>query len=88
VRFPLLTSLLQLPLGNTEFDRVLHCVNVDDVSVLDEGDGSADLGLGCDMTDAEPMRPVCVCAEEMGLASCWRTGSGARKSRVVKSIKE
>jgi len=33
VRFPLLASLLQLILGNTELDDVLHRVNVDNVSI-------------------------------------------------------
>lgn len=58
MRFPLLTSLLQLFLGDAEFDSVLHCVNVDDVSVPYEGYGPTGLGLGRDVTDAEPVRPV------------------------------
>ena len=58
VRFPLLTSLLQLFLGDAEFDGVLYCVNVDDVSVPYEGYGSTRLGLWRDVTDAEPVRPV------------------------------
>jgi len=55
VRFPLPTSLLQLWFGDTEFDDVLHSVNVDDVSIPHKGDGPTGLGLGRDVTDAEPV---------------------------------
>lgn len=57
MRFPLLTSPLQLFVRNVELDRVLHCVNVDNVSIFDKGDWPTNLGLGCDVTDAEPVRP-------------------------------
>ena len=56
--FPLLPSLLQFILRNAELDGVLHCVNVDHVSILDKGDRPTDLGLRRDVTDAEPVRPM------------------------------
>ena len=58
MRFPLLTSLLQLFLGDTELDGVLHGIDVDDISIPYEGDGTTDLGLWCDVTDTEPVRPM------------------------------
>ena len=58
VGFPLPTSLLQLLLGDAELNAILHCVNVDNVSIPHEGDRSADLGLRRDVTNAEPVRPV------------------------------
>ena len=64
MRYPLLTSPLQLFLRNAELDSVLHCVNVDNVSILDEGDGPTDLGLGRDVTDAEPVRAMSVGAAQ------------------------
>jgi hypothetical protein len=83
VRFPLLAPLLQLFLGDTELDGVLHRVNVDNVSIPYEGDRPADLGLGCDVTDAEPVRPVRihVIPEKggwSGSASSLRTGFGKK----------
>ena len=80
MRFPLLTSILQLFLRNPEFDDVLYCVNVYDVSILDKGDRPTDLGLRRDVTDAEPVRPMMIVSATTGaiyrLASCLRTGSG------------
>ena len=72
MRFPFLTSLLQHFLRNPELDDVLHCVNMYNVSILDEGDWPTDLGLGCDVTDAEPVRPV----------GCWRR---AKKGAILVS---
>ena len=94
--FPLLTSLLQLSLRNTELDDVLHCVNVDNVSILDKGNGSTDLGLRRDVTNAEPVRPIGVSAKKEGrsrLALCLRMGNrdpseGHTAERSTRSKKE
>lgn len=62
MRFPLLTSLLQLFLGNAEFDGVLDCVDMDDITIPYEGYRTTDLSLGRDVTDAKPVRPESKCA--------------------------
>jgi hypothetical protein len=56
---------------------------VDNVSIPYEGDRPADLGLGCDVTDAEPVRPVRIHVIPgkggwSGSASSLRTGFGKK----------
>ena len=57
MRFPLLTPLLQLFLGDADLDGVFYCVNVDNVTIPDERNRSTDLGLGRDVTNTETVRP-------------------------------
>ena len=86
MRLPRFAPLLQLFFGDTELDGILHGINVNNVSILHKGDRSADLGLGRDVTDAEPVRPVGVCA-----VSGKKTAASVSlefTSRVQKGVKE
>ena len=55
-RRPRLPSPLQLLWGNAELDGVLDGVDGDDIAVLHQRDGPADLGFGYDVADAESVR--------------------------------
>ena len=58
VRDPCRATLRQLGLRDLEFESIVDSVHRDDIAVLDQRDRPADLCLGHNMANAEPVAPV------------------------------
>lgn len=74
-RLPILLSTSEFILGDLDFDEVLREVDVEDVSVLDEGDGRAIEGLRAEVTHGQAAR----CARETSI----RDNSGVRDPFMI-----